>query len=224
MSTGLRTDRPRIVHRLAVVLRFLDAFSGEAVRVPLDVSIPSLRWQPFHSSADATYRFLTTNADLPSGLFDVQVEAPGGEYVNHETITVQIPRPLVAHDPPALASDYLDQPTLWPTTRLRPPVGETVVLGQVQSMSEADVSGLRVVLGPSGSPLPAQPYTRTDANGGFLFRFPLLKAAFVGDHAVTTQSLAVELRDAANSVLAVNPSGPFVVPLGRATVLNLTIP
>lgn len=231
------TDTPRCVHRLAVVLQFIDAFTGAIVSAPLSVSIPTpgavLRpptpWLARRDSGDSTYRFIATNADVPTGTFDVAVEAAGGEYVNLEPVTVTLPMvppgPVPPHPAaPRRADEYLVQKVLWPTTRLRPPPGETAIRGTIASTGGASVAGLRVIVFTAGDPVPASPYTRTDEQGQFLFRLPALQSRLVGGAVVSTASLAVEVRNAADNVLVVVPAGPYVVDVGRVSVLSITIP
>lgn len=223
MTIDPRTDRPRVVHRLAAALQFVDAFTREPIRVPLVVSIPSPPWTARRMPQDATYRFLTTNAEVPAGLFGVEVVAPGGEYVAHEPITVRLPRPLVDHPPPARAEDYRIEAPLWPTLLVRPPAGETAIRGRITRPPGADAGGLRVVLYAAGQLVPSSPYARTDARGEFLFRLPLLKTSLAGGVVASTRSLDVQVRDASDSVLAVDPVGPHAVPLGRTSVLELAV-
>ncbi len=231
------TDRPRVVHRLAVVLRFVDAFASTSVRVPLRVWIPAQNWpgrpandwEARRSVKDDTYRFLVTNAAIPAGDFNIQVEAPGGEYVSLEAISVSLPMippgpPPPPPPPPRSALEYLVERTLWPTVRLRPPTGETAVIGRVTSTGGSSVEGLRVVLYHAGDPVPASPYTRTDASGQFLFRLPRQKSQIVMGVVVSTVNLAIEIRDVSNTVLAVSPAGPYTVNLGQVTVLPFVVP
>jgi hypothetical protein len=224
MTTDPRLDAPRVLHRLAVVLRFVDAFTDAPVRVPLAVSIPARAWPARYAETDATYRFLVTDADLPAGTFAVAVTAPGGEYVSWEPIAVQLPPPGLAHAPPLRAGDFLVTRPLWPTPRLRLPPAETAVVGRVVSASAAPVAGLRVALfKPPGAP-PAAPYTRTDARGEFLFRLPHLRGSASGGVVVSKAAVAAEVRDASNNPLAVTPAGPQDVPLGKASVLTFGVP
>jgi hypothetical protein len=224
MTTDPRLDVPRALHRLAVALRFVDAFTDTPVRVPLAVSIPAQAWPARYGGSDATYRFLVTNADLPAGTFAVTVTAPGGEYVNWEPVSVQLPPPGLPHAPPLRASDFLVTRPLWPTPRLRLPPAETAVLGRVVSASAAPVAGLRVALFTPPGPPPAAPYTRTDARGEFLFRFPQLRGSASGGAVVSQAAVAAEVRDASDNPLAVTPAGPQDVPLGKASVLTFGVP
>jgi hypothetical protein len=224
MTDDLRTDSPLVIHRLAAALRFVDAFTGMPVRVPLAVSIPARRWPALRVATDATYRFLVTNAAVPAGVFNVAVTAPDEEYVNWEPFTVQLPRPVVPHPLPVRASDFLIARTLWPTPRLRLPPAETAVLGLIRNGAAQPVAGLRVALFKPPGPAPPAPYTRTDARGTFLFRLPLLRGSVAGANVVSTASLAIEVRDAGNNPLPVNPPGPQEVPLGKVSVLTFAIP
>ena len=80
--------------------------------------------------------------------------------------------------PPTRADFLLSQP-LWPTVAFRPPPGETVVRGRLASASAQPVDKIKVEMWTGGVavPPPGTPYTVTNANGDFLFRFPLLKGS-----------------------------------------------
>lgn len=225
MNGDPRNAAPSLVHRLGVALRFLDAFTRAPVLVPLEVSIPAQRWRAVRREPDAMYLFLATNAPVPAGLLDVEVEAPGGEYVSLERVQVQLPPPAAPHPPPARREDFLVQPRLWPTPRFRPPGGETVVLGRVVSTgATTPTAGLRVVLFVAPGPAPAGLFTRTDDRGEFLFRFPDLKRQVSGTSVVSSRALGIEIRDASPTALTVTPAGTFAVPLGQVTVMTFGVP
>jgi hypothetical protein len=225
MSPDPRTDRPGLVHRLGVAVRFLDAFDGTRVGVPLLVSIPAQRWTALPVPADATYRFALTNRALPAGLFDVAVEVPGGEYAYAEPFKVQLPPPGLPHPPPLTAGDFLVERPLWPTPRFRPPPGETAVLGRVESAGGAtSVEGLKVILFVWPGPAPAGPYAYTNDRGDLLFRLPGLKGSASGGTVTATADLGAAVRGAGNAVVPVTPAGSFTVPLGRVSVQRFTVP
>jgi hypothetical protein len=225
MTTDPRSDRPSLVHRLGAALRFLDAFAGTRVGVPLIVSIPAQNWTALRWEPDATYRFGVTNQLLPTGLFDVTVDVPGGEYVSAEPFQVQLPPPSLPHAPPLLFSDYLVERPIWPTPTFRPPPGETAIHGRIDSSGGATaVSGLKVILFVWPGPVPASPYAYTNANGDFLFRLPGLKGSVSGMTVVSTADLGIEVRDPSNAVIPVSPVSVFGVPLGRTSVLRFTAP
>jgi hypothetical protein len=94
-----RTDIPVSRRDLAVVVRFVDGFTGQPVRLPLSVSIPQFtgidprkltsmpsgKWIALWSDADATYRFSLPNlpltagsAQLPTGTFNLLVTTTDG--------------------------------------------------------------------------------------------------------------------------------------------------
>jgi hypothetical protein len=94
-----RTDIPISRRDLAVVVRFVDGFTGQPVRFPLSVSIPHFtgidprkltsmpggKWIGVWSDADATYRFslpnlplLAGSAQLPTGTFNLLVTTADG--------------------------------------------------------------------------------------------------------------------------------------------------
>jgi hypothetical protein len=60
---------------------------------------------------------------------------------------------------------------------VRPPDGETAVRGSITSPTAQPVAGLTVEMWTGGSPTPppGTPFTRSNAGGDFLYRFPLLK-------------------------------------------------
>src|SRR5262249_3540577 len=147
MNTDARRDRPSLVQRLGVALRFLAAFAGTRVGVPLVVSIPARNLTALRWETDATYRFSVANQLLPTGMFDVAVDVPGGEYISAEPFKVQLPPPSLPHAPPLLSSDYLVEKPLWPTPSFRPPLGETAILGRINSSGGVTaVGGLKVFL------------------------------------------------------------------------------
>ena len=204
-----------VTSRLAVALRFVDAFTETLVPVALHVSIPTLNWLAVFRPPDGTYRFVTLR-ELPSGPFGVAVTVPGGEYVNWEPFQVSLPC-ATPTAPPVKAADFLVTRALWPTPRLRLPYGETAVCGRLVGGAGQSVDNLRVTLFESSGPVPASaPYARTDRDGRFLFRLPTWKRQFNGSSAVTTALLGIEVRDVSNNVLAVTPSGPREVVAGSA--------
>lgn len=208
---------PRLQRSLAAVYRFYDAFlypiddDTPAIAAPVDVSIRSLRWSALRSDNDLTYRFSasTLTGPPPSGInLPVEVAASNGDYVSLEPILLSLPRPL--SNPPR-RSDFLIPTPLWPTPVLRPPVGETALRGIIRSAGAPPVAGLKVRMWLAGGPTPplGTPYTRSDANGAFLFRFPLAKGA-TGD----SVTVGIQLEDGA---VGVSP-GSVSVTLGRTQI------
>ena len=180
---------------LAAVYRFYDAFFDPVddhtplIDLPLEVTIPSLRWRALRVPSDRTYRFswLTLTQPAPSNVpsppqpasFAVEVSDPGGDYVNladAAAMAISLPLPLSV---PPRASDFLITKPLWPTPSFRPPPGETILRGTVSSPTAQPVAGLKVEiwLGAAPTPPAGTPFTRTDANGDFLYRLPLLKGS-----------------------------------------------
>jgi len=220
------------------VLRFADAFSRAPVNAPLEVQaetlpvvtgMPNTPWKAIPGPSDGTYRFLVTNRTvLPVGAIPVTVSAPGHEYVNFEPFTVVLPVLLVAHPPTPDRSDFLIERPLWPTRSLRIPPGETAVVGRVNSSGGMTaVARLRLRIWPSGSPLPATPYTYTDDAGDFLFRLPQLKSSVSGGIVTSTANLALDVRlppAYAASVVPTAPPLPFTVNLGRVSTLQIDVP
>ena len=175
----------RLQRTLSAVYQFYDAFffpiddDTPPVTSPLDVSIPDLRWNALFAENDATYRFSasTLTHPAPAGVnLTVQVTAPGGDYLSLEPILLTLPLPVSV---PPQRADFLISRPLWPTVGLRPPSNETVVRGQIQSPTAQPVDGLKIEMWPASAatPPPGTPYTRSNAHGDFLYRFPLLKGA-----------------------------------------------
>jgi hypothetical protein len=210
---------PLLQRTLSAVFRFYDAFfyplddRVAPIRSPLDVSIPGLRWRAVRGD-DFTYRFSasTLTQPAPAGAnLAVQVAASGGDYASFEPILLTLPLPLSV--PPSRA-DFLLPTRLWPTVALRPPEGETAVRGQIRSGTAQPVADLKVEMwpGPAATPPAGTPYTRTNAAGDFLYRFPRLKGA-----AGSTLSLNVRLNGGA---VAVSPSSLAIV-AGLTQILQL---
>ena len=208
---------PLLQRTLSAVYKFYDVFyfpigdDTPPVTSPLEVSIPALNWSAYGDSDDFTYRFsaLTLTRPAPSGInLDVQVRAPGGDYVSFEPIQLTLPRLLSA---PPTRSDFLIPTPLWPTAAGRPGFGETAVRGQIQSASALPVSGLKIEMwpGPAVTPPPGTPFTLSDANGQFLFRFPLLKGPVR-----SPASFNLRLNDGA---VAVSPAS-LVIALGATQI------
>jgi hypothetical protein len=209
---------PQVQRTLSAVYRFYDVFQfpiGDLtppVASPLDVSIPSLQWRAWRA-ADLTYRFsaLTTTRPAPGGVdLAVQVTALNRDYVSFEPILLTLPRPLST---PPRRADFLIAQQLWPTTALRPRNGETGVRGVIRSGSAQPVADLKIVMWVGGAalPPPGTPFTRSDENGDFLFRFPLLKGV-----PGQTVSAAIQLSDGA---VPVSPAAMPVV-LGQTRIIE----
>jgi hypothetical protein len=222
---------PRLQRTLSAVYRFYDGFlyptdpfvppiGSVDDRTPpissqLNVSIPQLRWTASRAETDFTYRFsaLTLTQAAPSGTnLVVQVTAPGGDYVSFEPIVLK-KLPVTISSSPA-RSDFLNAVPLWPTTAVRPALGETAVRGVLQTSTPQPVADLKVEmwLGPAIAPPGVSPfYTRTNANGEFLYCFPLLKG--VAGSAVPVQ---IRLND---GTITIVPSSLSIV-LGRTQILH----
>jgi hypothetical protein len=170
---------------LCTVYRFFDAFMTpvNALTPPvahaLRVSIPSLAWTALRVAEDGTYRFSASTLTMPAPAgpaLPVTVLDESGAYVNHVPLVLTLPRPVSS---PPVAADFLIDLPLWPTPAWRPPPGETAIRGHVTSPTAQAVDHLQVEMwtGPSLVPPAGTPFTFTDVHGGFLFRFPFLKAA-----------------------------------------------
>lgn len=210
---------PLLQRTLSAVYRFYDAFfypiddRTPPVTSPLDVSIPSFSWSALRAADDFTYRFsaLTLTQPAPSGPnLAVQVVAPGGDYVSFEPIVLALPLPLST---PPKRADFLISKPLWPTTAVRPPDGETAVRGYLRSNTAQPVADLKVQmwLGAVLVPPPGTPFSRSNANGDFLFRFPLLKGV-----PGQTVSISIRLSDGA---IAVSPASLSIV-LGQTQIIE----
>jgi hypothetical protein len=216
---------PHVVHRLGIAIRFVDHFTALPIRIPLRVEIESLRWRAFRSEHDATYRFLRTNEDIPSGTFTVTAICPTGEYENREPLSVTLPV-VVAHPPPVLANDYLVQSPLWPSRRMRPQAGETVVMGRLLHAGpppQAPAPDMRVRLFTPALPPPGTPYAYTNANGEFVYRFPGLRMSLSGGVLIDTVTLNIAVRNAADTI-GFSPAPPgFAVRLGQTNETSIEI-
>jgi hypothetical protein len=174
---------PRLQRSLAAVYRFYDAFlypiddGTPPIASPLDVLIPQFGWAALAVASDHTYRFSasTLTGPAPAGVnLAVTVTAANGEYVSLEPIALSLPLPLST---PPTRADFLTARPLWPTPALRPPAGETAIRGFIRSATAQPVADLQVEIWTGSAPLPpaGTPFTRSDAKGDFVFRFPRLK-------------------------------------------------
>jgi hypothetical protein len=230
--------RPSIRHQLGVVVRLVDVFTRRPIDLPLHVRVeavpvpppparpPALPWRAVRAD-DATYRFVVSDGEaLPTGSIDILVTDPAAAYVDFEPLTVLLPRPLVAHPPTPDRSDFLIDHALWPTRRAALAAGETAIVGRVISTGAATpVARLRVKLGVA--PLPPVPYTYTSDAGEFLVRLPLLKGKVVGTVVTSTASLSIEMLEPptfTTPLIPTSPTFPFVVSLGRVTVMEIRVP
>lgn len=206
-----------IQHRLGFALRFEDIFDRPAttstvpVRTPLDVSIPTLRWQAFFAASDSTYRFRFGPNDTIAGTHAVQVTSLDGSYTNHEAFTVTLPRVISA---PPVANDFLIARPLWPTRSFSIPTGETAVVGRITSPTLQPVAGLRVQLYRGASPPPSGAYTYTDSNGEFLFRLLKLGGLVPGGPVTDVKIFVSD-----GGPIAVVPA-MFTVELGHAQTIS----
>lgn len=234
-----------VQYRLAANVRFLDAFTGAPVEVPLEVrveTLPIVKWMPIvpwkavPGPNDATYRFLVADRTvMPVGAIPVTVTAPHAEYVDFEGFSVILPRPLVAHPPTPARSDFVIEKTLWPTRAIKVPAGETAIVATLKSAGANPVDGLRIKVWLGLGPPPAVPYTYTNTSGEALFRLPDLKMV-VGGVISPTATVNLELRlPPAPYVAAVVPTqirdegggvlaSPFAIRIGQITTLQISIP
>jgi hypothetical protein len=227
-------SHPVVRHRLAVALRFVDAFTGAAIAVPLSVRaevlpvVPGMPRIPWHAvrAGDGTYRLLTTGTTVqPVGAIDVIVTALDDEYLDAEPAPVMLPRPLAG--PLPTRADFIVTRTLWPTRRLALPAGETSVVGNVRTAAGVAAVGYRVTLGEL--PIAAAPYAYTDAAGDFLVPLPSVRTLSPppGSAMRTSAPLGIEIRSPpafAALVVPATPVFPWPAPIGRSSTLFVTIP
>jgi hypothetical protein len=197
-----RSDTLVVRHSLAVALSFEDVFSGTPVRAPLHVSIPALSWNAV-ARGDGTYRFVRTIGDVPTGTFDVEVIAPGGEYRSFEP--VQITLPHVAPTPPR-RQDWMIVKTLWPTRKLRLGPGETALVGRFETAGVPQASRKVRFIGQAA-------HTYSDENGELLAYFPDAKRDVLDSPPTVTLDVAIEVDNGAASV------SPASVTIEMGTVL-----
>jgi hypothetical protein len=214
--------RPRLRRTLSAVYRFYDAFyfplddTSPPIASPLEVTIRALHWSALRIARDATYRFSasTLTEPSPAGVnLEVQVRAVDGDYISHDPILLTLPLPLSV---PVQRADFLILQPLWPTTAMRPPDVETAVRGQIRSASAQPVAGLTVEMwqGPPAPP-PGTPFTRSNATGEFVFRFPRLKG---------TSGALVPFRIRLNGgAVPVSPGTPSLV-LGTTQIVQFDRP
>lgn len=202
----LRSDDVSVRHSLAVALLFEDIFSDDAVRAPLEVSIPALRWRAVWA-VDGTYRFVHTIGEPPVGTFDVDVRAPGGEYTNFAPFQITLPHP--GPTPPTRLGWLIKRP-LWPTRTLRLSPGETGLVARLQAGGVAQ-AGRKVRFLGSGAPV--DPHTFSDGQGELLAYFPFLRRDVLDTPPVLDAELTLEIDDGAAT------ASPATVTIPMGTVL-----
>ena len=208
-------------HHLVVALRFVDVFTPRPVEppppertiepappvrsfdTPLRVTIPELGWKAVHRATDSTYRFVVTEANVPTGTFRVIVEDPDQRYVNHSPITLTLP----------LTSPGLVEHALWPTRKFKVPTGETAMVGRLVSTSAS--------FSPADQPPPTMPFARSNQNGEFLFRLP--EVSRESDGTPRPASMAVQVTREGVPVGSVAPS-TFVPDPGQVQFIRFEIP
>lgn len=231
-------------HRLAAVVRFVDVFTRQAVRVPLDVraetlpvvpGMPRLPWKAVAGPNDATYRFLVgAGTVMPVGPVPVTVSAPSEEYLDFEGFSFALPLPFVAHPPTPARSDLLVEKALWPTRAVRVPQGETAIVATFKSAGATPTSRLKVKIWSGLGPPPPTPYGYTDERGELLFRLPDLKTV-VGGVLTPTANLNLEVRVPPAYAVAVVPTQiktaagavlplPMPIRITQVTTLEISIP
>lgn len=216
MEEGLRAH-----HRLLGVVRFVDVFTGEPVRVPLRVTVPALEQRLLFCASDETYRFVVADdrAVAPDS-YRIEVVADSGEYRQFEPLEIALPKPVVVHPPPVVPSDYLHTAILWPTRRVTLPVDETAVVAIVSGAGGEPVSGLRVAIHEPGPP-PPLPYTFTDERGELLFRLPGRSSRDEDGNAIAAIDLEVSASDATGP-RTLAPS-TFTIAPGAVAIVRFTL-
>lgn len=210
----------RITHRIAAAFQFVDFFTQTPVTSKLTVSVPALKWEAFANDGDKTYRFVSTNREVPAGVFAVAVTAPGGEYLAKEPISLTLPI-IVGHPPPVIAADYLISQPLWPTRVARASAGETAITGRIQTGGGTVLDGLRIFIFTGA--IPVSPYAYVDKQGEFLSRLPQAKTFMSGGTVVTHSLFSVECRDPANTVVPISPASIDLV-FGSTQNVSFTVP
>lgn len=206
-------------HRLAVAVRFTDVFTERPVETPLRVTISGASCSAIYRAADSTYRFMLTEAPVPSGVFQLAVEDPEQTYVNHQPIELTLaPGPST---PPISRQDYLYQFPLWPTRKFKVPIGETAVVGRLVSTSSGSVGNLDVHIFTAGETPPPTPFARSNPEGEFLFRLPWVTRETDGTARPT--SLDVQVSLAGVPIGSVTPSN-FTLNPGRVQCRTFDIP
>lgn len=206
-------------HRLAIALRFFDVFTGKTVEAPLRVTVPAHGWEAIHRTSDATYRFLVTEAIVPSGTFHVFVEDTDQTYTNHEPIEIALT--TVPSTPPISRGNYLQEYPLWPTRKFKAPVGETAVVGRLVSAGANPVENLDVRLYPTGEAPPADHFARSNSAGEFLFRLPWIQREV--DGTPLPLSIEVQITRAGVPLSPVTPSS-FTPEPGHVRYRTFNIP
>lgn len=151
-------------HRLSMVVRFDDYFSGATVGDELPVRLQGSLQRPVHQrggnarrQSDGTYRFL----DAPGGstrlLWRKPFTVSHAGWTRFEEMDPPIALPL------ANPSQLLVFP-LWPTADAVAPAGATGVRGR---LTGPDFARQKVAIAPAG--MPFGPETRSDEAGNFLF-------------------------------------------------------
>lgn len=181
---------PRVRHELAIALRFEDVFTGEAVRAPLEVSIPELRWEAMRGR-DETYRFVTGITRPPPGSYGVEVVSPTGEY--RSFVPFQVTLPHSGPTPPTRPGWMITRP-LWPTRRLRLGPGETGLTGRLVTAGVPQ-PGRKIRF--LGSMAPVDPHTFSDEHGELIARFPYAKRDPMAPVPVLTLTVTIEIDDGA---------------------------
>lgn len=218
---------PSLRHRLALVVRLVDGFTGEPVREPFDVRLAGHEWwTPRFATDDATYRFQISNQPVPAlGQVDLVVTsllaAPTYRDVGGPQVAIPRPGPVPV---PLVASYYRVDRPLWPTWAFRPFPGETFVVGHALRAGQP-VPDLRVRVATTNAALAAAPAAPTDADGQFVYRLPGLRASAATPATIrATADLLVAVDDAAGAAQALaGPALPVTVPLGRTASLTLDL-
>jgi hypothetical protein len=233
-----------VEHRLGATLRFVDAFTGQPVGVPLDVraetlpivpAMPSVPWQAAPGRNDGTHRLFVTNETvMPVGSIQVVVSDPTEKYVSFEDVSVTLPLPLTAHPPTPARSDFLLEHMLWPTRSFKVPAGETAIVATVQSAGVTPIERLKVKVWPGTGPPPSSPYGYTNSAGELVFRLPDLKL-LTGGVITPAATVSLEIRTPPAYVASVIPTQirndagvllplPFPLRVGQVTTLQISIP
>jgi hypothetical protein len=151
-------------HRLSMVVRFEDYFSGEAINEELPVRLQGSfqRPVPRRGSAsrrqpDGTYRFINAPGGATRILWRRPFTTSHSGWTRFEDTDPSVALPLAQPSEPLRVS-------LWPTADAKAPAGATGVRGK---LTGPDFARQKIAIALSGQPF--GPETRSDETGNFLF-------------------------------------------------------
>lgn len=207
-------------HRLGIVIRFVDVFTGRVIDSPMRVSVPDQEWIAVKGKTDATYRFLFTEQAVPAGNFTVEVISLTQEYQNLQVL--QISLPVVPSIPP-LRSDFIVEHPLWPTRKFKIPAGESAVTGRIVSGGVNAVDDLQIRFYEQGTLPSAAPAAFSDAQGEFVYRLPWYSYQVAGSVVSPPPDIDIEITGTGGVITPINPASIHPEP-GLVHAQTITIP